>query len=205
MPPSISSTGIVTSPFVLIIITSGALACARPCGTSRPSPSTSAGTGRRWRSRCRRRRISRPSTISHLESNNTAKRAGSIIISNLHEAHARLPVDLARAGRARGDRKRDVEVLVHVGGALGDDARGLEQRPDVRLLGDAARAVAVVAGHVGRRLRHGTVGEGACCGRVDDRLDRAASVGGHDVEDACDLVLDLGEGAAAGEFLFVAL
>lgn len=202
MPPGSTAAGIlpnslVSTFFVCTFVFSGS---GSPCA----SASTSASTGGRRRStgsgrRSRRRRINRP--ISHLEGNNTTKRPRGIVISNLHEAHPGLAVDLPRAGRARGDGEGDVEVLVDVCGALLDDARVLEQRPHVRLLGDAARALAPGPGHVGRRLGQGAVGELACCGRVDDGLDGAAAVRGHDVEDAGDLGVDLGEGAAAGEFL----
>lgn len=176
MPPGSTAAGILPSSlsgssFICAFI------CSRPGSPSSPGAggaSTSASTSSRRR-RSRRRRINRP-TIGHLEGNNTAKGARGIVISNLEQAHARLAVDLARAGRAGRDGEGDVEVLVDVCRALLDDARVLEQGPHVRLLGDAARAVSAGAGHVGRRLGQRAVGEGARCGRVDDGLDGAAAV-----------------------------
>lgn len=200
MPPGRAATSSLPSPFVLTVVG------ARPGGPSSTSTGTGASTstsasGRRRRGRCsRRRRVDRP--VGHLEGNNPPKRPRGVIVRNLQEAHALLAVDLARAGRPRGDREGDVKVLVDVCGALLDDARALEQGADVRLLGDAARAVAVLAGHVGRRLGEGPVGKGARGGGVDDGLYGAAAVGGDDVEDACDLGVYLREGAAAGELLW---
>jgi hypothetical protein len=208
---SVPSGLVGTSIIVLTRLTCGlagtltfALAVTRPgvassssTGASTGSGSSSCSSSRRGSTRRRRRR-----TISHLERENTTKRTSSVIVGNLHQTDARLPVDGARAGRASGDVKGDVKVLVDVCGSLGDDARVLEQGPDVRLLGDAARAVSVSTRHVRDRLGHDAVGESARRRGVDDCLEAATAVRGYDVEDALQLVLDLREGPAAGEFLF---
>lgn len=204
MPPgstaaSILSSCLVATFFVCAFVFSRSGSPSSPCAGASTGASTSAGSGRGSGRRSRRRPIDR--TISHLEGNNTTKRPSSIVISNLQKTNPGLAIDLPRAGRSGGDGEGDVEVLVDVRRALLDDARVLEQGPHVRLLGDAARAVAPGPGDVGRRLGQGPVGELARCRGVDDGLDGAAAVRGHDVEDACDLRIDLGEGAAAGEFL----
>lgn len=175
MPPGSTPADILTSSlgsssFICSFV------CARSSGPSSPSPSAraraSTSTGSRRQSG--RRPINR--TIGHLEGNNATKGTSSVVISNLQKTNALLAGGLPSAGRACGDGEGDVEVLVDVGGALLDDARVLEQGPDVRLLGDAARAIASGAGDVGRRLGKGPVGEGARRGGVDDGLDRAAAV-----------------------------
>lgn len=196
MPPGSTAADILTSS-----LGASSFICSRSSSPSSSSPSAGAcastSTGSRRQSG--RRPVNR--TIGHLEGNNATEGTSSIVISNLQKANALLAGSLPSAGRARGDGEGDVEVLVDVGGALLDDARVLEQGPDVRLLGDAARAVAPGAGDVGRRLGQGPVGKGACRGGVDDGLDGAAAVRGHDVEDTRDLAVDLREGAAAREFL----
>lgn len=193
MPPGSTAANILTSSFVCSFV------CPRPSGPSSSSPGARARASTGSRRQSCRRPIDR--TIGHLEGNNATKGTSSIVISNLQKTNALLAGGRPSAGRARGDGEGDVEVLVDVGGALLDDARVLEEGPDVRLLGDAARAIAPGAGDVGRRLGQGPVGEGACRGGVDDGLDGAAAVRGHDVEDARDLAVDLREGAAAREFL----
>lgn len=191
-----------------ILTSSCAAVCAFRLGTSASGSGScacayvSAGAGARISAvRRRRRRRLRSTSSGHLEGDDAAKGAGGVVVGNLEQADALLAVCGALAGGAGGDGESDVEVLVDVGGALLDDARVLEEGADVRLLGDAARAIAPRAGHVGRRVEDGAVGELARPCRVHDGLDGPAAVRGHDVEDARDRGLDLREGTATRQFL----
>lgn len=132
----------------------------------------------------------------HLDGDDAAEGAGLVVVGDLDQADVLLPPDGAGAGGVGGDGELDGEVHVDVGGALGDDARVLEDGAHEGLLGDGAGALAVVAGQVLGGGEHGARGEGALARGVDDGLDGPAAVGGDDVEDARDLGVDLGEGAA---------
>lgn len=134
---------------------------------------------------------------SHLDGNNTTKGASGVLVGNLDKADVALAGDGTRAGGAGGDAEGNVEVLVDVGGTLGDQAGALEDAADDRALAsNGVGAVTLVTGNVGGVGQGGTRGELASGAGVEHGLDGTTAIGSHDVESGVDGVGDLGKSGA---------
>lgn len=137
------------------------------------------------------------SGTGHLDGNDTTEGAGSVLVGNLDKADVALAGDGSSAGGAGGDAEGDVEVLVDVGGTLGDQAGALKDAADDgALASNGVGAVTLVTGNVGGVGQGGTGSELAGGAGVEHGLDGTAAIGGHDVEGGVDGVGDLGKSGA---------
>lgn len=137
------------------------------------------------------------SSTSHLDGDNTTKGTGSVLVGNLDKADVALASDGTRAGGAGGDAEGDVEVLVDVGGTLGNDTGALEDAADDGALArNGVGAVTLLSINVGGVGEGGAGSELARGAGVEHGLDGTAAIRGHDVEGGVDGVGDLGKSGA---------